>query len=293
VANALDILRDILGFHQFTALLVHMLALIVRNVIEFEELLADIEVAPLDFALRIFDRARNQRMLYRFALFHAELLHQRTDTFGCENTHQIVFQRQVEAARTGVALPARPATQLIVDAARFVTLGTDDVQPTRCQHTVMTFLPRGLQRVDGAGVRIGMQSELRFEVTAEDDVGPATGHVGRDRDIAWTTGIGDDMCFALVKLCVQHLVGYPFLVQQARQVFRRFDRSRADQYRLIASRTVLDVFDDGLEFLRRGQIDQIAAVFADHRFMRRHDHHFETIDLLELVGFRVRRAGHA
>ena len=44
--------------------------------------------------------------------------------------------------------------------------------------------------------------ELR--IAAQQDVGTAAGHVGRDRDHALASGLGDDLGFALVKLGVQH-----------------------------------------------------------------------------------------
>ena len=45
-----------------------------------------------------------------------------------EDPHQVVFERQVEAAAAGIALPAAAAAELQVDAAGFVPLGADDVQ---------------------------------------------------------------------------------------------------------------------------------------------------------------------
>ena len=45
-----------------------------------------------------------------------------------EDAHQVVFERQVEAARARVALAAGAAAELVVDAARLVALGAEDVQ---------------------------------------------------------------------------------------------------------------------------------------------------------------------
>ena len=47
---------------------------------------------------------------------------------GGEDAHQVVFERQVEARGARVALAAGAAAQLVVDAARFVAFGADDVQ---------------------------------------------------------------------------------------------------------------------------------------------------------------------
>ena len=53
---------------------------------------------------------------------------------GAEDPHQIVFQRQEELRAAGVALTAGTAAQLVVDAARFMALGADDVEPAGLGH---------------------------------------------------------------------------------------------------------------------------------------------------------------
>ena len=50
------------------------------------------------------------------------------DPLAGEDPHQVVFERQVEPAAAGVALPAGTAAKLSVDAAGLVPLGADDVQ---------------------------------------------------------------------------------------------------------------------------------------------------------------------
>ena len=50
---------------------------------------------------------------------------------GAEDPHQVVFERQEEARRARIALPARAAAQLVVDAPALVPLGADDEQARR------------------------------------------------------------------------------------------------------------------------------------------------------------------
>ena len=50
------------------------------------------------------------------------------DRLAAEDAHQVVLEGKEEAGRAGVALAAGAAAQLVVDAARFVPLGTDDVE---------------------------------------------------------------------------------------------------------------------------------------------------------------------
>ena len=70
-----DARRDVLGLEQLVALLVDHLALVVRDVVVLEQVLADVEVAGLDLALRVLDRARDQGVLDRLAFGHLQPLH--------------------------------------------------------------------------------------------------------------------------------------------------------------------------------------------------------------------------
>ena len=70
-----------------------ILALIIGDVIVFQQMLSNIEVVPLDLALRIFNRASDERVLDRLALLHAQLLHDAGDAIRCKDSHQVVFER--------------------------------------------------------------------------------------------------------------------------------------------------------------------------------------------------------
>src|SRR5690606_602563 len=75
---------------------------------------------------------------------HAQRLHEVLHPVGSEDAHQAVFQRQVEAAGASIALTTGAATQLVVDAARLMTLGSDHMQPARLENRLMALLPIGL-----------------------------------------------------------------------------------------------------------------------------------------------------
>ena len=63
-----------------------------------------------------------------------------------EDAHQVVFERQVEARAARVALAAGAAAQLVVDAARLVALGAEDVQAARRQHLLLLGVALRLER---------------------------------------------------------------------------------------------------------------------------------------------------
>jgi hypothetical protein len=92
---------------QVVALLVDDLALIVGHIVVLEQLLADVEVAPLDLALRLLDGIGHHAVLDGLALLHAQGLHEVLHAVRGEDAHQAVFQGQVEARHAGVPLAAR------------------------------------------------------------------------------------------------------------------------------------------------------------------------------------------
>src|SRR3954471_20237194 len=68
-----------------------------------------------------------------------------------------------------------------------------------------------------------------FGIAAEQNVGTATRHVGGDRDHAETSGLRDDLSFALVILRVEDDVLDALLLQQLGDTFRFFNGRSADQ----------------------------------------------------------------
>ena len=117
-----------LAVEQLAAQRVDVLALLVHDVVVLEQVFAGGEVLRFDLLLRALDRLGHHAVLDRHAFFHAEPLHQAGDAARAEDAHQVVFERQIEPRRAGVALAAGAAAQLVVDAPRFVALGADDVQ---------------------------------------------------------------------------------------------------------------------------------------------------------------------
>ena len=103
-------------------------ALVLHRLVVLEDVLAHLEVALFDFALRLLDRAREHRVLEIVAFLHAKGRQHLEHRLAGEHLHQVVVHREEEAARTVVALATSAATQLIVDTAAFVAFGTHDVE---------------------------------------------------------------------------------------------------------------------------------------------------------------------
>ncbi len=101
-----------------------------------------------------------------------------------------------------------------------MAFGAQDVQPSRGQNflsfsvALRLVLGKGdgeLFRVDlgtrlarGLGIHVGAGHELG--IAAQDDVGPAAGHVGRDGHSAFAASLRHHMRLALVLLGIEHVV---------------------------------------------------------------------------------------
>ena len=126
------------------ALLVNHLALVVGYVVVLQQLLAHVKVARLHLALGAFDAAGHDAGFNRFALGHFEPVHDGLDAVASKNPHQRIVQAQIKARRAGVALTARAATQLVVNAARLVALSGNNAQAAQRGNGIVVQLPLGL-----------------------------------------------------------------------------------------------------------------------------------------------------
>ncbi|GIX27593.1 MAG: hypothetical protein KatS3mg123_1474 [Burkholderiales bacterium] len=173
-------------------------------------------------------------------------------------------------------------------------------KPPRRNHLVVELLPLGLHCGDalllGRLVQglVGQDAvDLRVRVAPQHDVGAAARHVGGDGDHLGPPRLGHDLRLPGVLLGVEHLVGHALLLEQSREELVVLDGGGAHQHRLSPGVAVLDVVDDRLVFLPRRAEHLIVQVLADHRLVGGNHHHLQAVDLLELVGLGVRRAGHA
>ena len=84
-AQRRDQVRDFSRFEQVVALLVNHFALVIGDVVILEQLLAHVEVARLDLALRRLDRARDDAGFDRLAFRHFQAVHDRAHAVAGEN----------------------------------------------------------------------------------------------------------------------------------------------------------------------------------------------------------------
>ena len=186
-----------------------------------------------------------------------------------------------------------------------MALGTDDVQPAGRHDLLLVFFATALCLVQRGLVFLGRRIEdaqpllvedLRSHhlgVAAEEDVGAAAGHVGRDRHCSGSARLRDDLRLAFVELGVQHVVLDAAPLEHLGQHLADLDADRAHQHRPAELVLRHDLVDDRVPLAVLGPKHEIGEVVADHLSVGRDDDDLEPVDLAELFGLGLRRPGHA
>ena len=290
------------AFEQLVALLVDHAALVVGDVVVFEQLLADVEVARLDAVLRLGDRAVDDRMLDRLALGHLEPLHDRRPgarrrrcaAADPRATGRSATSRDRPGGRRGRAAGCRCAATRGARCRRCA--GRRRRSPRRAAPATRRaacaicalLLGRRERRV------LAQLEDLRLDRAAQHDVGAAAGHVGRD---------GDRLRRARPARRSR---------PRARAASRSAPRAAASPCRGgrdSSSEFSIDVVPTSTGWPRSWQSlmsatiastfswkraeHLVVLVLAHHRHVRRDHDRLEVVDLLELERLGVRRAGHA
>ena len=207
------------AFEQLTPHAVDGLPLLVHHVVIFEDVFARREVLGFDCFLRGCNAFSDEARLNRHIFFHAEPQHQALHAIAAEDAQQIVLQRQIKARTAGIALASGASAKLVVDAARFVPLSADDVQPAERHHFLALLFDLVLDDGEFA-FQLLLREHLRDRcpassaapaarksgIAAEQNIGTAAGHIGRNGDRAFAARLRDDGSLTLVILRVQHFM---------------------------------------------------------------------------------------
>ena len=283
---------------------VNPFALFVHHLVVFQQVLADVEVLLFHLLLRPFNPPRDHAAFNGLAFLHPQPGEDVLDPLAGEDPHQVVFQREVEAAAAGVALPSATAAELQVDAAGFVPLGADDVQSAHAGHHasfglhLLALLDLADQRVPFVLGHFQSRGILFLQprpghglgVAAENDVGAAAGHVRGNRHRAQPARLGHDLGLALMVLGVQDLVRDAAFFQQAGDQLAPLDRHRAHQHRTPAALNLLDLaLGDGLAVLApfRLELDGVVGFVDDAAeilFVFLVDQHVPLVHPLDFIG---------
>ena len=319
--HAADLALQVLAVQHLPSLAVDDLALLVHDVVVFQDVLTGLEVAAFNGFLGLLDGAGEHLGVQRGVLIHLEAVHHAHDALRAEEAHDIVRHGEVEAALAGVALTSASAAELVVDAAGFVPLGAQDEEAAHRAdlfglgggHFLMrrhALAEEGAGGGDGLVVGIGKaggfgdhgvvvprlaQVVLRevFGVAAQHDIGAAAGHIRRDGHGTQLAGLGDDLGFLLVILGVQDGMGHAAPLQQGREILALLNRDGTDQDRLALLVAGADLVDDGLVLADVAAVDHIRPVLTDDRLVGGDLDDVKLVDRGKLLGFGHGRAGHA
>ena len=140
-------------------------------------------------------------------------------------------------------------------------------------------------------------------VAAEQNVGPSAGHVGGDGHRPLTAGLGHELGFLGVVLRVEDhvFVGaaagrraalQPAAIEHGRDSLGLLDRHRADEHRPSLGVLLDNLGHDRVPLFLLGAEDEVGVLDPPERTIRRDDDDIELVDLRELFGLGVGRAGH-
>ena len=187
----------VLVAHQLDALLEDDLALVVHHVVEFQQVLADVEVARLDLLLRLLQRLVDPGMDDRLVLLEAELLQhavqrpsRRCASDRLPATGRTWSGRDRPGGRSGRAAGCRCAGSRGARCrARRGRRRASAFSFSRATSARIS-AARGSRRARAALRHVGeLLADAHVGIAAELDVGAAAGHVGGDRDGARHAGL--------------------------------------------------------------------------------------------------------
>ena len=195
----------------------------------------------LDLALGGRDRAGDALVLDRHVVGDLHRGQHPVDPVGLEQPHQVVLERQVEPGLARVALPAGATAQLVVDPARLVPLGADDVQAAGVVDLVvlgLDLLLASSRRIAGQAASYssecstGSRPWRRSSSSARNSTEPPSMmSVPRPAMlVATVTAPLRPACATIVRLArvllgVEHRVRDAASLEQARTVLRLLDRT--------------------------------------------------------------------
>ena len=214
--------------------------------------------------LSAFHSAGNHGVLNGLAIAQTQLFHQALDAVRAKETHEVVFQRKVEARRAGVALTARAATQLVVDAAAFVAFCAENVQAAQIHNAF-----------------------------AQHDVRAAASHIGGNGDTAFLACQRHDFGFFFMLLGIEHAVRDTELAQSMRKHFGRFNGNCAHKHWLLFFVQFGNGFNYGVKLFLPRPVDKVRIILANHGPVGRNGDNLEAVDLMEFHSFGIRSTRHA
>ena len=123
-----DRIAHVISIQHMASFFVNNLSLFVHYLVIFQQIFTDSEVVALDLFLCFFNRTGKHLMLDLLAVFHTKCIEHIHQSFRSEQSHQIIFQGNVESGFSRIPLTSGTSTQLVIDTSGFMPLGSDDLK---------------------------------------------------------------------------------------------------------------------------------------------------------------------
>ena len=129
-------------------------------------------------------------------------------------------------------------------------------------------------------------------ISFELDVRTAASHIGGDGNASWFASLCHDVCFLLVKLCVEYVMRYALHLEHLAQQFGGLHTGGAHQHGAPFGYEPFYLIDNRLKLFALGLIDHIVHILAGYGLIGGDFHHIELIDIPEFARFGRGRPRH-
>ena len=276
-------------------------ALLVHDVVIFEQVFAHTEVVLFHLLLCTFYGVADHFALQHFALLESELVHDAGNAFAGKESHEFVLEREEEHTGTYVTLTSGTSAKLTVHASAFVAFRTDDGKSSCLPHVFRELDVRTASchiRGDGDGTEEAFLL-MNFSGGVVGFVesflpGLCRGLIAEGATVAGyvylsgaaLSGMGDDVSFLLVELGVEHLVVADLAhFQQSAEEFADVHAGGTYKTGTSARTHQFDFIDDGVVLFALCAVYAVIHVVTGDGLVRRNLHHVEFVDVPEFAGF--------
>ena len=156
-------------------------------------------------------------MLNLLAFRNTQCIEHTDELLGTEQTHQIIFQGNIELGYTRITLTTCTTSQLVINTSGFMSLCTDNHQTAGFSSLVIQL-----------------------------DICTTASHVSSNGNCSMLSCICNNLGFQFMEFCIQYLMFNAFSAKHATDLFRSFNRNRTYQYRLSLGMRCLYCCHDGI-----------------------------------------------
>src|SRR3989338_7046164 len=156
-------------------------------------MLSCIKVKTFYFCLRTLKCFCDDTVLNWLVFRYTKSSHHLFHTIGTENSHQVVFKRNIKLGFPWIPLSACTTTKLIVYSSCLMTLGTKHKKSTNISNLFRFF--------------------FCARISAETNIDSASSHVCRNDDASLFSGLSYDLRFFFMIFSIKQRVSDAFLLQ--------------------------------------------------------------------------------